>query len=126
MKVLYFVLYYQKNSITSIFYLSNFQDRSFEDNLKIISFCYKLYSPQKQLQDQTNLNQINQEIFQEARYLIKIMENQYQQYIVPIQSVNSNDQKEFYDKYFDDSSNKKENQDQINNYHLENKFQKKY
>ncbi|CAD8099440.1 unnamed protein product [Paramecium primaurelia] len=82
-------------------YLSDCQDRSFEDMQQLQASATHLYSPQKQTKDQTSLNQINQEIFQETSYLIKNIKNQYQQYIEPIQSVNSNDQKEFYNKYFD-------------------------
>ncbi|CAK58844.1 unnamed protein product (macronuclear) [Paramecium tetraurelia] len=82
-------------------YLSDCQDRSFEGMQDFQASATQFYSPQKQSKDQTSLSQINQEIFQETQYLIKNIKNQYQQYIEPIQSVNSNDQKDFYNKYFD-------------------------
>ncbi|CAK92060.1 unnamed protein product (macronuclear) [Paramecium tetraurelia] len=96
-----FCIYNKKEQHHIYLYLSDCQDRSFDTMQKLQASATQLYSPQKQTKDQTSLNQINQEIFQETSYLIKNIKNQYQQYIEPIQTIGLNDQKEFYNKYFD-------------------------
>ncbi|CAK64741.1 unnamed protein product (macronuclear) [Paramecium tetraurelia] len=82
-------------------YLANCQDQSLENVQELTSKATQFYSPQKQLKEQSSLNQINQEIFQETTIIIKNIKNQYQQYIDQTSNGNSNDQKDFVIKYLD-------------------------
>ncbi|CAD8122984.1 unnamed protein product [Paramecium sonneborni] len=82
-------------------YLANCQDESLEGFQQQTSRATQFYSPQKQLKDQSSLNQINQDIFQETTIIIKNIKNQYQQYIDQISHGYLSDQKDFFSKYLD-------------------------
>ncbi|CAD8123594.1 unnamed protein product [Paramecium sonneborni] len=82
-------------------YLANCQDQSLEGFQQLTSKATQFYSPQKQLKEQSSLNQINQDVFQETTIIIKNIKNQYQQYMDQITHANLNDQKDFFIKYLD-------------------------